>query len=664
MFKSEKLVRITIQVPEPFISAATGILARFKLLHLIRIDETPLGRLGYGAETDGTLMDEFEALFHGVETLLHSLEIRPEGIMLEGEVIPEKDVFKVRELLGDMRNEVESALGDLEGLEKTLREKRAFLDRLLLLPGELDFSRLLDVEFLSWEIGLLPSQGFERLEESLSHVHYALMELGTVQERSLILSFVLLKDGQVLEQALRGALLEAIEIPDDTSGTVETILTDLRSEISALERKALNLREQRELLQKRFKKELLVLRERIVVARQILSARRFFGKIDKSYLISGWVPERLFEAVGEELRNVTEGQLVFEKVDPEDLREVRKGIVKIPILFNNPMLISPFEKLTSLYGTPRYEEVEPTIFFALSFLLLFGMMFGDVGQGGLLFAAGYLLFRRSYKHMDYGIILMECGVSSMLFGFLYGSIFGLETVIPALWFRPIENIPYFIELTFKLGVCLVSLGLMINLVNALILRETEKLFSGSGLAGALLYWMVAGLAMKYLVTGAVASGELTLLAWAATALMAVIILQRPLHRLIVKREPLGRIVRQSGFLTELVESTVELFDDLMRFVSNTVSFIRVAAFALSHAALFIAVFSIASLISHEKGGGISYWLVVAIGNVVVIFLEGMVVAIQTIRLEYYEFFGKFFRGGGEKFRSFDREIGSPEERKP
>lgn len=662
MFKSEKLVRITIQVPEPFISAATGGLTRFKLLHLIRIDETPLGRLGYGAKTDGGLIEEFEALFRETEELIESLHIPTDGIMVGEEVIPEKEVFKVRERLKEIRGEVESALGELEATERSLREKKALMERFRLLPADLDLARFSGRRFVCWKIGLVPLQGLEKLEESLSQVHHALVELGAVQDRSILMVFGLLKDGPVFERALKGALFEAIDIPNDVSGSVETIVADAESEISGLEKKALSLSGERQVYQHRFGQELLLLREKIVAARQILFARRFFGKIDRSYLISGWIPERLFAALGEELERVTEGQVIFEKVDPEDLREVREGIINIPILFNNPMLISPFEKLTSLYGTPRYKEVEPTVFFALSFLLLFGMMFGDVGQGGVLFLLGYFVFRRFYRYLDYGIILMECGLSSMLFGLLYGTVFGLETIIPALWFRPMENIPYFVKVTLSLGVALVSLGLVLNLVNALRLKEYEKLLGASGLAGALLYWMSAGLVMKYFLTGHVAPAEISLLGWTATVLMVIMVLHRPLYRLIIKREHPGRIIRQSGFMAELMESIVELFDDLIRFVANTVSFIRVAAFALSHAALFTAVFSIASVVSHERSGGLSYWITVAIGNVVIILLEGLVVSIQTVRLEYYEFFGKFFRGGGERFKPIDKEIDS-EERK-
>jgi len=94
-----------------------------------------------------------------------------------------------------------------------------------------------------------------------------------------------------------------------------------------------------------------------------------------------------------------------------------------------------------------------------------------------------------------------------------------------------------------------------------------------------------------------------------------------------------------------------------------VSFIRIAAFAFSHAALFIAVFSIADILSHEKRTAFSYWIVVGIGNIVIILLEGLVVSIQTVRLEYYEFYGKFFRGGGERFKPFGEDTKGSETKK-
>ena len=663
MFRSEKLVKITIQTPEQFISSVTGVIARLKLLHLIRIDETHLGRLGYVAETDGVLLKEFESLIHEIETLLDLINVPHDDVSLNEDVVPEKDIFKIREGFQKIRSVVTTDLGELATANASLQEKKNLLARLRILPDALDFSPLNQCHYIQWWIGLIPALGFEKLEESLSGHHHALIELGSLQDRALIMIAGLKKDGAALMRGLQGAFFEPVELPAETSGTVGAAVADLESDINRLQEKIDGLSGQQQMYQRQFRTDLLIMRSTSVLARQLLAARRLFGKIDTSFLISGWIPDRRYTVLEADLNRVTDGQIVIEKVDPEDLRQVREGIVTIPILFNNPMLIRPFEKLTGLYGTPLYREVEPTIFFALSFLLLFGMMFGDVGQGGVLFLLGYFLFRRSYRYLDFGIILMECGVSAAIFGLLYGSLFGLDGIIPALWFRPMDNIAYFIKVTLSLGVGVVSLGLVLNLINAVRLKEYDSLLSAGGLAGAVLYWMAAGLGLKYLLTGQVAPAELRVLGWAAAMLMVIMVLHGPLYRLIVKREHPKRIVAQSGFVTGIIESVVEVFDDLLRFVTNTVSFLRVAAFALAHAALFTAVFSIARVVGQEKEAGLSYWMVVALGNIIIIVLEGLVVSIQTVRLEYYEFFGKFFRGGGKAFRSLDEEI-KPSEKKP
>ena len=663
MFKPEKLGRVIIQVPEERISAATASLVKFKLIHLIRIEETHLGHLGYVAETDHGLLGEYTELLKQLEALLTSLNIRPTSSASTEAVIPEKDVFKSRTRIDEVRSEVAETVNRLGAAEASLREKTALIDKLQLLRGDLDFSRLSKCTFINWSIGSVPEGGLDRLGESLSQVHHAFIDIGASEKRTVIIVFGLKRDWAVFERALKGAFFEKMDIPPLADGSVDAILAELRKETEAIEEA---VREESRLIktfQQRFGLELSVLREKTVAARRILSARRLFGKIDKSYLITGWIPERLFSEIEVELRTATEGQFVFERGGPEDFREVRRGIVSIPILLNNPMLISPFEKLTSLYGTPGYKEVEPTVLFALSFLLMFGMMFGDLGQGGVLFILGYLIFRRFYKYIDYGIILMECGLSSAFFGLLYGSVFGLEDLVPALWFRPMENIPYLVKTALCLGVALVSLGLVLNLINGIRLKDYESLLSGSGLAGALFYWMLTGLGFKYTLSGELAPNELTVAGWVAAGLLALMVLHRPLYRHIVGKERLKDVVGRRSFFTESLGSIVELFDNLIRFLTHTLSFIRVAAFALSHAALFIAVFSIADIVSHKRGGGISYWLVVAIGNVVIILLEGLVVSIQTVRLEYYEFFSKFFRGGGEGFVTFDRNIASDERKR-
>lgn len=657
MFKPEKLVRITIQVPARFISAVTAVLAGFRLLHLIRISETHPGHWGYVSETDVDLLTEFDDFLNEIESFLKALQVPPQAVDLNGPIIPEKEIFRLRERVTEVRREVKPVSGGLADARQAMAGEKTLCEKLNFLPADIDLARLDQCRFVHWRIGLIPLQGLEKLDESLSEVHHALIHIGTLEQRAVVVAFGLRADRSVLENALKGAFFETIDIPgQEVSGTVGEMIAGIHSRMATLNRQFESLEQKREGLQKKLGAELLTLREKIITAHNILSARRFFGKIKGTHVISGWIPVRLCDTLRKELEKTTEGQLIFETVSPEDLVEVRRGIVNIPILFNNPLLIRPFEKLTGLYGTPRYREVEPTLFFALSFLLMFGMMFGDVGHGAILFAMGYFVFRRFYTYMDYGIILMECGFFAVLFGFLYGSLFGLEDVLPALWFRPMDDIPYFMKVVLGLGAVLVSLGLVLNLINSLRLKEYERLLSASGLAGALFYWLLVGAGLKYVFSGPLLQAEWSVFWGSAAILLAVMIFHRPFYRLLIAGEPFAKVIGEKGFFTGIAESAVASLDDLMRYLTHTVSFIRVAAFALAHAALFAAVFAIADLVAHAKGGTLFYWLVLIIGNGIIILLEGLVVSIQVIRLEYYEFFSKFFRGGGETFRSFDQEI--------
>jgi V/A-type H+-transporting ATPase subunit I len=394
--------------------------------------------------------------------------------------------------------------------------------------------------------------------------------------------------------------------------------------------------------------ELSRLRNRIDLTRTLLRARVLFGKVDHAYLISGWIPAHLVDRLKEALAAQLGDRAVVEVLSPEAVPWVREGSLKIPILFNNPFLIRPFERLTRAYGTPGYGEVEPTAFLAIGFLVMFGLMFGDAGQGAVLLGLGYLILRRFIRYTDYGIILMECGVSSIVFGLLYGSFFGIEGLLPVLWFSPLKNINYFMKISLLLGLGFVSLGLILSFINAVRLKKGR--LPAADLLAALCYWILAALGLRYLLTGALVWDFWVSVAVAAVSfiLIALFIIQR------LRAEPEKARPRAEGVGMQILEGAIEMVDGTVRYVANTISFIRIAAFALAHAGLFIAVFSLAETLGRMQGGGILYWLTVALGNVVIILLEGLVVSIQTVRLEYYEFLSKFFHGGGEHFTPLER----------
>ena len=518
----------------------------------------------------------------------------------------------------------------------------------LLAPAGLEPVTLAGLRLAYLTPGWLPRENLLRLEQALEHMHHALIPLVQEETRTLVLVAGLATDRETLDRALKGAFFEPLSLPPAATGTLNETLVDLKKQLAALEtsRQQLNIQQSR--LRDQIGPELVRIRNRIDLTRTLLRARVLFGKVDRSYLVSGWIPATLVAKLKEALAQELGDKAEVEVLSPEAIPGAREGILKIPILFNNPYLLRPFERLTKAYGTPEYGEVEPTAFLAVSFLLMFGLMFGDVGQGAVLFLLGYVIFRRFFRYTDYGIILMECGVASVIFGFLYGSVFGVEDLLPVLWFSPMQDITYFIKIAVLFGVGAISLGLILGFINSLRLK-TPRL-PAAGLLAALIYWVLAGLGVRYLLTGALEWDF-----WVAAGVSGVTLLMGSMYilqRLWLAPPPAEAVTE--GVSVRLLEGIIEVVDGTIRFVANTISFIRIAAFALAHAGLFIAVFSLADTLNRMGGGGVVYWLTIVVGNVVIILLEGLVVSIQIVRLEYYEFMSKFFHGGGQPFKPLER----------
>lgn len=652
MFRPVRLTRVTIQTPEEHISSVMAVLGDLRLLHLIRAEETHLGRMGYLAHVDTSLLARYDVLLNKVNRLRAELAPQAPSPGITKAPRPDKAIFQLEESLAAIEKESSAPLEKRKNIVNHLAENQAVIERLQLLAGsDLDLDRLHGLKYVAWHAGLIPKENLERLEMSLDAIQHSLIPLQKREERIVLLAFVLREDEQTLLRALKSSFWDPLQLPEDLHGSVAGILEQLDTANTQQKDQLTELEKERGRLAEKYGAKLLRMREEILLARELLKAQEKFGQIDHSYLLTGWLPLSLFDTLQKRIMEATSGKALIEKIDPNEVKEVRSGTVSIPILFNNPALIRPFERLTTLYGTPSYEEMEPTGFLAITFLLLFGMMFGDVGHGGVLCIVGYIIFKKMIRYLDYGIILMECGVSAMIFGLLYGSIFGLENFLPALWMHPMENIAQFMRISAGLGVLIISTGLILNIVNMARQHRYTDLFSASGLAGALFYWLLCALAVRYFLAGPLSSYEILFSQLAGITLFLLMFLQKTIRYFLagVKKKNGKRDV-PAGVGITVLESFVEVLDELLRYLANTVSFVRVAAFGLAHAGLFMAVFSLADMVRNAHGGGIFYWLTLLVGNCIIIGLEGLVVSIQTIRLEYYEFFSKFFQGGGKAFQ--------------
>ncbi|MBN2466758.1 MAG: hypothetical protein JXD19_01290 [Deltaproteobacteria bacterium] len=330
-----------------------------------------------------------------------------------------------------------------------------------------------------------------------------------------------------------------------------------------------------------------------------------------------------------------------------------------PVRLRNSKFLKPFELLVKTMGMPANSEIDPTPLTAVTFVLMFGLMFGDIGQGIMLALGGIILKRTAKKKrpirtalIQAGDILIVCGIFAAVCGIFYGSIFSSEHIIPALWFHPIEHPMDLFSVTILMGALFITLGLCVNILNNLMnSKYTEALLDKKGLSILVLYAAIVLLIVRYTRTGQAPA------LWEAAV---YIVLPLVLFSL---RGVLGPILfkehKPPSVPEYIIETLVEILEIGLSMLANTISFIRVGAFALSHAGLSIVTYTLAGIVdpTMKSAGAIA---VITIGNIFIIGFEGLICGIQSLRLEYYEFFSKFFRGDGVAFTPFTLRIKTSE----
>lgn len=287
-----------------------------------------------------------------------------------------------------------------------------------------------------------------------------------------------------------------------------------------------------------------------------------------------------------------------------------------PMVMNNPWWAQPFELFARMLGTPDRNEADPSRLLAILAPLLFGYMFGDVGHGLVLVIVGIILQHR-WPVLK---ILIANGIAAMIFGVLFGSIFGREDLIPALWIHPIEQPLLVLMIPLAGGVVVLMLGLLLNAIESYWRGEISRWFR----IEAAILLMYIGLIMSIVTTDALylAVGGLV---WYFT----------------------GNLLESSGkIISTLLTALGILVESVLQLLINTVSFVRVGAFALAHAGLSLAF----TILADASQSIVISLLILLVGNAIVILLEGLVVTIQTTRLILFEFFIRFLRGSGRMFR--------------
>ena len=558
--------------------------------------------------------------------------------------IGEADAVNLVELADTARHEQNERI---QALEDTLSATESYVNKLRDFTGlTLDLSALQTMAFTHWRSGRMPIVHYLQYEKFLQDDERMLLVVGQRTE-SFVWGIYLtpLSEADPIDALFNSLGFEPIDIrpaglsPSPPSGTPSKLIAFWENECETI----------KEALAKETQNILAgidINPERLAIACQ--KVKRLYAGFDvkkfaalsqgrKIFTFTGWMTMQDAKAIATEMAHDQQAIFTILAMD-QDIDEPSCAALP-PTVLNNPPIIRQFEFFTKLYGLPSYGEIDPTPILAITYTLLFGLMFGDVGHGLVLAFIGIFVSKKFKTPM--GGIMIITGVSAIIFGFLYGSIFGFEDSLPALWMRPAENITETLIFAAGLGAGLIALSMLLYMYNAYKQRRLcDLIFGANGACGLVFYSAGIWLGVRVWVFGL----PINALVISVVVLPLIFVgFKHPLERYLS-----GAPVLQNneGIGQFIFNTIVELFETLLTYLTNTISFVRVGAFAISHAGMMHVVLQLA-----QSSTGGHNWLILILGNALVILIEGLLVGIQVLRLDFYEMFSRFYTGGGQKFIS-------------
>lgn len=652
MFFPKEMTEVDLIVPSKDLFAVTKILSGYGVFH--QVDSTYLGLEDLGPSTWVETAADYASMERRIQVIMQILNFQEQQkASSEFDTVVDLNVVtsvveKLEEDVNSAYNELQTEKKGLELLESQLRQLEPIAEI------EVDVSALQKSSFLYSVLGIIPAANIKRLKTSLARVPHVFLTLREDSKEPVVWIMGPRSNSDIIDRAIKSAYLNPLSMPEEFRGTPEQITRIIHKEIKSSKHKISELESKLTKLAGTHKKELQKLWWEVHVSRLMVDAIVRFGQLRHTYVVVGWVPTSDLDLFKQRLKQASKETLI------EAIPAERTGQHEnVPIEMANNKWLKPFELLLTTFGRPSYSEIDPTILLALTFPLLFGMMFGDVGQGLVLLTFGLLIHTgKILKAMSsLGLLIVYCGASATIFGFLYGSIFSFEGhliekflgfKLDPIWISPVHDILPILIFTIDIGVILIILGFLLGVFNYIRARKWAHMIIGhNSLNSLVLYVSLLGLAGPALaesplaLKSAIAIGSISL-PYATMALISglFVIFSGVMINLIGRQRPLI----EGGLSTYMIQAPMELFETVISFLSNTLSYVRVGAFAVAHGGLSLAIFSIAGPESN-----LGFWITIVIGNLFIIGFEGMIVGIQTMRLHYYEFLGKFFHGGGKQF---------------
>lgn len=640
MIKPVKMKKIYLAIPRRYETEVLEEIGKLGAIQLIS------ERATIGEEPENLdLYDRFLRIDERINTLTNTLyNIREKfsspSQKQQSKPTPQYEEIKtlkttlneIKMYVNDYEKKVDELTRRVDMLQKELEELSIIKERLSLMQAsDIDINSVGDHKFIFVKVGLLNNALIPKLDEYLRDFK-VVYDVKQVKPRESLVVIVALNEYKTnVEKALTLLNFNEFKFPENLPSNPKEALEDLDKRIS------LKINELEDLTKtvQEVRKDLRSRRDYVGFLRE---AKASLLRTKNLSIVQGWIPERLIKNLENKVSQLTSKIFYLKVEDPREDEEV-------PVELANKGLLKHFELLTVVQGIPSYKEIDPTLIYSILFPIMYGMMFGDVGNGLIILIWGFLFYKRSKPFLGIprralnrlGIIMMIGGLSAMIFGILYGSVFLDETLLHPLWLRPTENINGIMAIALEFGVAQLIIALILNIINNISRGEIkEAVFSGKGVIGLVYYIVGIILAIKLIKGGLQLSLFLTPdnqpLTFSALALLAIIFLS-PTIKHIGSHHSLGE---------NMIEGFGEFIEVFLSYITNSISYVRLAAFAIAHGVL--------ASFAHILGESIGLLPSLLLVNIIVILIEGFAAGIQSIRLIYYEFSTKFFKGNGTRFK--------------
>ena len=639
MLLTERMAKITIVCLQKDLDVTLNALDAFGSFHIEQSETSE-------REDYHDIIENLEKTLRSLEDLIKHLKIRVPSIVLFKHRDFEKTRFYVDDWLHlaesinkevlSIENEVNRTLNSLKEIDHKIAElqrKRRILE--ILSRFDIDPRMLVELRSTSVFIATAPIGHVFNLSRALSDlpIVYYFEEIG--RERAFVFVATTKKNAQTVEKIFETYDVEPFPILEDIKQKPSEALLLIQRQLKEQSIRKSSLIRQIQELSERYGNHLLSLREIVRNAENALKAKEAILKTRRLARIVGYAPQMSLHELEKYLEKFLGDRFIFFS-NNQTINE------DPPTALRNPGFIKPFEMITKLYGLPNYDEADPTPIMAVTFPLIFGLMFGDLGHGLILFLGGLLLskiIKSPEEWRSFSKILATCGFGAVIAGFLFGEAFGRQ-IFPPIWMDPFENVLTFLIFSLIVGALQITSGFLLNMFNFILRREYIDALTVS-LPKIVFYGIAMYFLMRYgLNFNLWLSGPIFYIA----AALVFLLFGKPIAILALKGDKFSQ-----AFGERIFESS-EL---ILSLLSNTMSYSRILALLMAHWALLTATYAISSLVSTLPViGNIIRMIMIVGGNIFVIAFEGLIVFIHTLRLHFYEWFSKFYEGTGTAFQPF------------